>query len=239
MLLRARPRTRGNETAQSQGTERPVQAGEQVMHETDAGWWEHVIDKVTACKGGWEIAHDHTCFFVSSELGVIPKVGQTARFWADVKFGRVRGLALDGKVLFYRTREEDKVKAQEDLYGATCEEWLRRWDANEIVHSVSMGGMGPGYEQCIQVTAAEILRLLLRDKPKITTDMDEEVWKKLRDDLYSKIDKVRAVSRLGRSGAQVGAAMSLATLLYMRGPIDALTDEKIKDRHIQVRKRFP
>ena len=49
------------------------------------------------------------------------------------------------------------------FYGKDAVEWLRRWDAGEGVWSIEMGGIGPGYEQCIQITAAEILRYMIAE----------------------------------------------------------------------------
>ena len=42
----------------------------------------------------------------------------------------------------------------------------------------------------------------------------------------------------GLSGAQWGAAMSLASSIYMRG-VAAFEDEDVKDRRIQVSKSWP
>jgi hypothetical protein len=40
----------------------------------------------------------------------------------------------------------------------TAQEALSRWDAGDIVWTVSMSGMGPGYEQAIHVLVFEIIR---------------------------------------------------------------------------------
>ena len=45
--------------------------------------------------------------------------------------------------------------------------------------------------------------------------------------------------KLGLSGSQFGAAQNLAMTLYRRGPVEALSDPKVKDRLIQVSKTFP
>ena len=42
-----------------------------------------------------------------------------------------------------------------------------------------------------------------------------------------------------QSGLQFGAAQNLAMSLYRRGPIEALSDPKVKDRLIPVSKTFP
>jgi hypothetical protein len=56
------------------------------------------------------------------------------------------------------------------LFGADAAEWLRRWDEGRSVWSIEMGGLGPGYEQCIHVTAAEILRYMLHEQ------VDTSAW---------------------------------------------------------------
>ena len=40
----------------------------------------------------------------------------------------------------------------------TLRELLSQWDRGEAVWSVSMGGLGPGYDQAIQILVMEILR---------------------------------------------------------------------------------
>lgn len=130
---------------------------------------------------------------------------------------------------------EDEAK---EFYGADATEWLKRWDEGKIVHTIEMGGLGPGYEQCIHVTCAEIVRVMLDKK------YDASKWLKAYDDLATwrtdreEIDKlvmtVPVVKDLGLSGAQWGAALNVATHLYMHGPAKMLSDDRVKDRHIQV-----
>ena len=40
----------------------------------------------------------------------------------------------------------------------TAREQVERWDAGQSIWTLEMGGMGPGYEQAIQVLAIEITR---------------------------------------------------------------------------------
>lgn len=127
---------------------------------------------------------------------------------------------------------------KKELYGADAREWLRRWDAGDSCWSIEMGGLGPGYEQVIQVLVAEIIRDNL-DKPipkageKFSGWGDETV---ARID-YKKPDGTYAMG--GFSGAQVGAAKNLAWNLLTNGPAKVMTDKRVKDRHIQVGKFFP
>ena len=47
------------------------------------------------------------------------------------------------------------------------------------------------------------------------------------------------IKSLGLSGAQFGAAVSLASQLYRDGPRGVMKVKGIKDRHIQVSLNFP
>jgi hypothetical protein len=126
-----------------------------------------------------------------------------------------------------------------EMYGADAAEWLKRWDNDDLVWTIDMGGMGPGYEQCIQIMAAEILRHLLKVGYDKSTWKDKEVWRRDRDKIEGAMFANDWVKKNMPSGAQLGAAMSLATSLYMRGPIEVMNDPEIKDRHIQARRVFP
>lgn len=132
-----------------------------------------------------------------------------------------------------------------EQYTQTAQEWLEKWDKNKICWTIEMGGMGPGYEQCIHITVAEVLRFLLAENPDHTKWVDDPedeqapeswpIWReKIRDSLLSN----PVINKLGLSGAQAGAAMSLGTRFYMKGPAVAFT-EVPNDRLIQVSKRFP
>jgi hypothetical protein len=116
-------------------------------------------------------------------------------------------------------------------------EWLRRWDAGESVWSVEMGGLGPSYEQAIQITAAEMIRILIAENFDLT---ERESYGKEFDALVSKkVFEVPQVKNLGLSGAQFGSATCIADQLYRRTPKVALMDKQVKDRKILVQKSFP
>lgn len=133
-----------------------------------------------------------------------------------------------------------KEKQEKEFYGETCEEWLRRWDAGKTVWSVEMGwaAWGPGYEQAIQITAAEVLRYMIDNNAREIWD-DKEKWKAFYAEMKSAVGRHEAVSKLGLSGAQWGGATSLAFVLYRKGPRATLTDPTIKTRKIQVSRKFP
>jgi len=119
-----------------------------------------------------------------------------------------------------------------DLYPATIDEMLGSWDSGAAVWSVEMGGLGPGYEQCIQVLAIELLRRN-RELPEAG---NEEAWRRWGEDTIRLVD---AWPGFGLSGAQVGAAKNLAANLIKRGPRVALSDPAVKERRIQVSQTWP
>lgn len=102
----------------------------------------------------------------------------------------------------------------EELYGNTATEWLRRWDAGQSVWTVEMGGLGPGYEQAIQVACAEIVRDM-HTTPAPQTDEEKAAWLASADKALDRADKM---PDMGISGAMAGAAKTLAYKLCELGP---------------------
>lgn len=182
---------------------------------------------------------DGWSFAIQDDWPIKPRVGMNARFYGAGIGSRVRGLFLDGVEAFYRTPDEDKDRNEIELYGESAQDWLDRWDEGRSVWSIEMGGLGPGYEQCIHVTAAELLRHMLAEGYDANAWSDADTWSGDRDkiDTYSHANET--INALGLSGAQYGAALNLAAMLYRRGPRHVLNDERVKDRHIQVSKNFP
>jgi hypothetical protein len=134
---------------------------------------------------------------------------------------------------------EDKTQFDAELYGRDAKEWLERWDAGRSVFSVEMGGLGPGYEQAIQVTVAEIVRHML------AIGYDARRWgdptcfanPKIQIDKAASLNPV--IAKLGISYAQYGAALSLAMKLYRDGPAALFAQSWAKQRLIQACKKFP
>lgn len=192
---------------------------------------------------GWAMTReDGFSFFVKEDSPVEPKPGMSARFYGPGIGSRVRGLFLDGTQVFYRTEDEDKDLFEIQTYGADCSELLARWDRGDLVHTIEMGGMGPGYEQCIHITMFEALRYMIAnplDMDRATTD--EAYWREYLDALDKEacFSDSSPVAKLGLSGAQHGAAISLAAQFYRKGPRGVMTDPEVKDRHIMVAKKFP
>ena len=53
---------------------------------------------------------------------------------------------------------EQEIERENYLYPKTNKEALERWDKGDSLFTISMGGMGPGYEQCIHIVAMETIR---------------------------------------------------------------------------------
>lgn len=118
-------------------------------------------------------------------------------------------------------------------------ELLRKWDNGELIRTIEMGGLGPGYEQCIQILAVEMLRdLEATDTRQLSPEEYKDKLEKLTDLTVARLDKTYHFS-----GAQVGAARSLAVRAYYMGWQSMLDEVKAQgveqDRFISASKDFP
>lgn len=198
------------------------------------------VDSYADEEGGWTVGIDGFGVAVPKDCPITPAVGMRMRLYGKGFGHTVRGMFIDATRVYYRTQAEDEEYQKIQLYGADAAEWLRRWDAGRIVWSISMGGLGPSYEQCIQITVAEILRVMLTKQYDSTKWSDEDnTWKREREEIDAEVGATFVVKALGLSGAQWHAAMELATHLYMHGPCAIMTDARVKNRHIQVQRFFP
>lgn len=153
--------------------------------------------------------------------------------------------------VFYRTKEEHERWADQMLYGKDARDLLTRWDGGKLIHTVSMGGLGPGYEQVIHIICFEVLRHLLEatDPPYHADDWKPELvggeeaarenWKRDHDRIHAAILADARISSIGPSGAQVGAAISLAVRFFMNDNPGRTLKSAPPDRHITVSKNFP
>lgn len=189
---------------------------------------------------GWQITKsDGWSFFIEKDSPLEPATGMTVRFYGKGLGYAVRGVFLDGQKVYYRTEAEENEHREIELYGADAKDWLERWDAGKTVWSIEMGGLGPGYEQAIQMTAAELLRFVIEKGYNREALADGETWAIIRDEIQNASFVNPVVDNLGLSGAQFGAAMNVAINIYRHGPRFVMNDERVKDRHIQVSKNFP
>ncbi|HET8636014.1 MAG TPA: hypothetical protein VFL96_04110 [Acidobacteriaceae bacterium] len=119
----------------------------------------------------------------------------------------------------------------------TSEQAIAAWDAGDPVWTVEMGGIGPGYEQAIQIMGFEFLRWMLSAPPKDGWDnLEGDAWREYRDACEAACSDT--VKQIGPSGAQFGAAMNLASVFAKQGYAKGLTMVDA-DRHILVSKSFP
>lgn len=97
---------------------------------------------------------------------------------------------------------------------------LAKWDSGESIWSVELGGLGPGYEQCIQVAAIE----MARDNHSTSLPDDKEQanaeWDRLCTETLRKHDAALG----GMSGAQYGQASWLAYQWCHNGGPDRLIE---------------
>jgi len=199
---------------------------------------ESKLTAVDRGKDGWFVTReDGWSNYIEGSSPVAPKVGMIQRTYGKgISF---RGIFLNGEKVFYRTEAEDDEHQEIQMYGADAADWLARWDAGKGVWSIEMGGLGPGYEQCIQIVAAEVLRYLIDNKVDPANQYGGDAWNALSDDIDKSLWKKPFLNDMGLTGAQVGAAKNLAARLYADGPRKVMNEPSIKDRHIQVSRDFP
>lgn len=124
----------------------------------------------------------------------------------------------------------------------TNEQALAAWESGASVWTCDMGGMGPGYEQCIQIMGFTMLRAMLANPVdwKTLTEGEEakEKWREYRGMIDADPIVKAVVERLGPSGAQHGAAMNIASVFARNGYAKGM-EMVPEDRRIQVSRQFP
>lgn len=133
-------------------------------------------------------------------------------------------------------------ETENPLAPETVAELLARWDAGESVFSIELGGLGPDYEQAIQVAAVEFARAGKDYKPLPNKKADAKAWYAICSEALKAID----ANLGGLSGAMFGAASWLAYQwccnggpagLYRRA--EEKEKEEGKSRLIQICKAWP
>ncbi|WP_417625318.1 hypothetical protein [Paremcibacter congregatus] len=110
----------------------------------------------------------------------------------------------------------------------TNKDALAAWDRGEPIQTCEMGGFSDGYERAIHIMGMEMLRAM-ETRPfdweafeKATGPEQELKWKVYRDAVDAQFNVMNAVDQAGASGAQVGAAMSLASMFHRHGYEEAI-----------------
>lgn len=111
---------------------------------------------------------------------------------------------------------------------------LAKWDEGKSVWSIEMGGIGPGYEQAIQIGIFELSKLLMKAVPP-PDDSKVDDW--LTQTLYATI-KASEPALDGLSGAQAHAIMSVAYQFWKHGYEETLNSVE-DDRRILVSRSAP
>lgn len=133
------------------------------------------------------------------------------------------------------------------LYAKDCADMLARWDAGDTIWTVEMGGMGPGYEQGIQVLMIAALRSFVARNVDCTLvganlpdDVRQANWRTIGAELDADPAFGLEMERVGPSGAMYGAAKSLAWNFYRDDSPEATLDSiPDKGRRIQCSRTFP
>jgi hypothetical protein len=126
---------------------------------------------------------------------------------------------------------------------------LAKWDAGETIQSIEMGGLGDGYEQCIQLCIFEIIRdwfdgprpdllkLLPPRKggyPKMDT-AQSLAWERYKQISEAAIHRANRTLDLGLSGAQAGAATNAAFNFLTSADWESALAQAPPNRIINVR----
>ena len=132
--------------------------------------------------------------------------------------------------------EEKKTLNTKYITNRTLKDALQAWDNDVVVTSIEMGGIGPGYEQVIQIGIFELCKHLI-DRPIPDVNVDKDLTNTFFDEeLLVVIHKTPALE--GMSGAQAGAIKNVAYKFLSRGYIETL-ETVPEDRSILVTKNFP
>lgn len=129
----------------------------------------------------------------------------------------------------------------------TNEEALARWDLGEPIHVIEMGGLGPGYEQCIQIAVIELIRRFMNYKsvvPATRYPVDERAKKRaavLEDRFRKVLEEIDTAHDLRLTMAQAAAAKSAAWNFLADGYKKAIEKIKVEapDRLIMVSRHWP
>ena len=108
-----------------------------------------------------------------------------------------------------------------------CKQAVKQWNEGKTVWSVELGGLGPSYEQAIQVLVFELMK--------------DNLGKRIDALEFGELTIKRLDEKLGFSASQVAQAKSMARQFLMHGYAETLAEVKrdMPDRLIQVDRNFP
>lgn len=117
-------------------------------------------------------------------------------------------------------------------------EMIATWDDGGIIWSIDMGGLGPGYEQVIQIGIIELCRRMVNvEIPEWEEGAVGEQINKLFDDaLHVACKEVAGLK--GITGAQAGAMKQVAYNAITEG-WPKMVESIPKGRKIQVSNNWP
>jgi hypothetical protein len=208
---------------------------------TDKLTWENdperqtvIVKTVREMDKGYEIIRsDGFWMWLDKKYGVAPVEGREITTYGKGIGYPSRGVVVDGKLAYYRTPEEEKAYQLRERFGADAQEWLSRWDRGDTVWTVVLGGLGPSYDQCINIAVAEVVRALLVMKPTLEAGaLSKDDGARLEEALLETLKEV------GLSGAQFGGARGFGFQLYAQGPMKAIQLYP-EDRHTMASKVWP
>lgn len=134
------------------------------------------------------------------------------------------------------------MQLEEPFHPLTAADALARWDRGDCLSSIEMGGLGPGYEQAIQVGTMELIRDMLREQFVVPAEGgDEAVSKAAWEQLQERLMVLERRYDWGLSGAQAGAIKTLAWR-YVRDGWEATLASMRKhdtDRIISISRHWP
>ena len=75
---------------------------------TDSEYSESIIKKVRKEANGYTITKEDGWSLWIDDIGIVPKKDNVIRIYGEGTGRSFRGIAIDGRIVFYRTREEEK-----------------------------------------------------------------------------------------------------------------------------------
>jgi hypothetical protein len=112
-------------------------------------------------------------------------------------------------------------------------EAIKNWKDGKTVWSAELGGIGPGYEQAIQVLLWEIVSRWDQGEVKDNEKSYPENYNKHVDGVTNELDKI-----FGFSGAQVGVAKATA-YQFLKYGYSEMMNKLPDERWIQVDRHIP